>query len=302
MTVPFGNDWKPIEECDVSDKELLALYRYYLKRWHKMLLGEDIHAIWRQIAHILITDLEFRTISEAKRINNEKNRTQNEIIHRSIINGYVFSQYIRIRRITENPSRYPDKDVYSLPTIIYELNENLSVITRENYVCCTAGCYNAKNDRELIEVEESQKIFDILSKKGNKSRNRKDQIDIEFIENLKKYLSITEFHKLNEYVNKFLVHSAAPNNRAPVDLFPFQDMDKIYSNICHVTKELCEKILYCSHEFLPEWLYDPLEFIDQPIVAKDDIENIRKYWDMRLMVIKGLYTNKTENQKDNTSQ
>lgn len=283
MNQHFSNDWKPIAECDVSDKESLAVYRYFLKKWNEMLKGNDIHAISNQITKMLTADIEFRTINEAKRINNEKKREQNEIIHSFIINGFVFPQYLRIRSLTERPSGDREKAVYSLPTIINEIEENSNLITRENYVYCTTGSYNCKEDNRNLwfRIKRLHQKFDSVSMKKAKNRCKNDKINKKFFAEMKKKFEITEFHKLRKYVNKYLVHSADPKNRGAIELFPFEDMDKIYKIICSVARELGEKILNAHIDFCPEWLYDPLEYLDMPLVTRDDIDDIRSYWNSR---------------------
>lgn len=283
MTCRFGDDWKPIAECDVSDKESLSVYRYFLKKWHEMLMGDDIHAISNQITKMLTADIEFRVINEAKKINNAKTRDQNEIIHRFIINGFVFPQYLRIRSLTERPFGSKEKAVYSLPAILNKIEENLDLITRENYVYCATGSYDCKGDnRNLwVRIKRLHQKFDSVSMKKAKNRCKNDKINKKFFAEMKRKFEITEFHKLRKYVNKYLVHSADPKNRGAIELFSFKDMDKIYKIICSVARELGEKILNVHIDFCPEWLYDPLEYMDISLIARDDINNIRSYWNSR---------------------
>lgn len=287
----FGDDWKPIDKCDVTDKESFAVYRYCLKKWYDMLLGNDIHTVSNQITKMLTADLEFRTINEAKRLNNEKNRKQNEIVHRFIINGFVCPQYLRIRSLTELSTSDKRKAVYSLPRVLYEIEEKADLITRENYVCYATGSYVCARERinECFEIRRLQKKFDSLSIKKGKKRDRNDRINKKVFANLRKKLELTEIHKLRKYVNKYLAHSADPKNRGTIDLFPFRDMDKIYKNICYVAKELNEKILDCTHEFLPIWQYDPLKFLCVPVATRQDIKHIHKYWNLRMEQVRRFY-------------
>jgi hypothetical protein len=307
MKKHYGDDWKPIEECNVSDKEALAIYRYSLKNWHNILLGDDMHAISNQITKMLTADLEFRTINEAKRVNNEKERNQNEIIHRFIINGFVYPQYLRIRSLTELSASTGRRAVYSLPRIISEIEGNSDLITRENYVCYAIGSYVCKTDEtdSYLEIRRLQKKFDALATKQGKERHKNDKIGQKFFANLRKKLELGEIHKLHKYVNKYLAHSADPKNRGTIDLFPFKDLDKIYKNICYVARELGEKILDCSREFLPFWQYDPLEFMSAPIATQGDIKHIREYWNLRMEQIRRLYIGETTDslhEKDSEKQ
>lgn len=294
MRQHYGDNWKPIEECDVLDKESLAVYRYHLKNWYNILLGDDIHAISNQITKMLTADLELRTINEAKRINSEKNRNQNEIVHRLIINGFVYPQYLRIRSLTELSDGAGKKAVYSPPRIINGIERNSDIITRENYVCHAIGSYVCKRDEinNCFEIRRLQKKFDTLVIKKDTERHKTDKVNSNFFASLRKKLELTEIHKLRKYVDKYLAHSADPKNRGTIDLFPFRDMDKIYKNICYVANELNEEILDCTHEFLPFWQYDPLEFISIPIAIQEDIKHIRKYWNSRMEQIRRFYITK----------
>ncbi len=270
----------PLEKCDVSDIESLKLYREFLNDLYNKMHGDDIHAIWRQITYILTLDLEFRMINEAKRHNNIKKRNQNDILHRLIINGFVYPQYIKIGCLTEKPARNRNKAVYSLPTIIEDMEKNINIMSRENYICNEHGNYCGRGN-ELGDIERMHKNFDVLSQKNKENRSKTDLISTDYLHALKNKLGIIEIGKLNSYVKKYIKHTTDPQNRPPISLFPFKNLDAIYKNICFVFNEVDRKVLNHHHEFMPTWIYDPLEYLDISIIDKDDIIKIRKYWEKR---------------------
>ena len=59
--------WKDLVDCDVRDKEHLALFRAKLREWKKCLNDlQDPHSIFHQITTLMWDDTVWRTFNEAR--------------------------------------------------------------------------------------------------------------------------------------------------------------------------------------------------------------------------------------------
>lgn len=71
---------KDICECDVRDKESLALFRSLMCKWQEVLAGEDRHSIFNQIQDLVWDDAVYRTFNEARRISIENRENGNQLL------------------------------------------------------------------------------------------------------------------------------------------------------------------------------------------------------------------------------
>ena len=124
--------------CDVNDKDKLTLFIQKRDEWARCIIGDAPHAVNRQITHILWNDTVFRTFNEARRLTIERNSKKygfNAPLIRLLDEGFVASQAMSIRRLTDRNFREPEKAVISLVRVIDDIKENLHLVTRENYMC-----------------------------------------------------------------------------------------------------------------------------------------------------------------------
>lgn len=282
--------WRPIEKCDVSDKEALAIYRYYWRRWDEILNGDDIHAIWKQISALLAIDAEFRVINETRKINTKKRRAQNYTIHILIDKGFVAHQALTIRRITEPFEGPKRKAVYSLPRLIDEIAENQNLITRENYVCLDGSKYTEKDPPKKYLVDAKHKIFDKLSGRNHKNRSRNDIIDQKYFTHLRSKLKSSE--GVRTYANKFLAHAADPNTRKSITEISLNKLDTVYRDLIYIAKGLSGIIRYhFGYRFFPSYTFNPWKALDIPIIDSSDIDKVYNYWELRKKEIKEIEKN-----------
>ena len=72
-------------ECDVSDKELLALFRLKRDEWKRCLI-DDSYSVSQQISHLLWNDTVFRTFNEARKISLDEKKddwTNDQFIYKA---------------------------------------------------------------------------------------------------------------------------------------------------------------------------------------------------------------------------
>jgi hypothetical protein len=127
-----------ISSYDVHDQTNLALFIRKRNEWKRCIVGRENHAVQRQVIHMLWDDAVFRTFNEARRLTTERkshNYGLNGPLLRLLDKGFIVSQAMSIRRLTDRNFRDPEKAVISLVRVMDDIGENIDLITRENYLC-----------------------------------------------------------------------------------------------------------------------------------------------------------------------
>ena len=133
------HDYKySIDQCDILDKEKGEAFRLKRRQWMEWLSGKDPHTISNQIYSMLWDYALFCTVNELRRIaatEPESGVGFNGPVIRIFEAGFATTQATTIRRLIEKPKSDPKWAVISLRSILKDIEENLNLITRENYVC-----------------------------------------------------------------------------------------------------------------------------------------------------------------------
>ena len=192
-----------------------------------------------------------------------------------------------IRRLVEVSSRDPDKEVCSLRQLIGEIEENIDLYIRENYVCYDGVSYE-KEEGEYWKIsyqrDHRQTRYDILSGKDNNNRSRDDKLSSDVFAKIKKEIErdfgITK--EVRIYVNKWVAHASATWNRErhiPIlDKISLRKLDDCYKALIRIGKKielLIDELLLCS---IPTPVFDQLKNWDKPVVVSKDIVKLSKYW------------------------
>ncbi|MCJ7793619.1 hypothetical protein MUP42_01660, partial [Candidatus Bathyarchaeota archaeon] len=285
---------KDICNCDVEDKELLALFREKLKRWKTCLSDEkDCHSIENQLTNLFWDNSVYRTFNEARRLSKETNDPstglQGTIID-LLDRNFMDSQAIAIRRLTDVSSRNPDKEVYSLRRLIDEIRENANLYTRENYVCYDGISFDeAPGDDHHVRYSRCsrQTRYDYLSRKDRGSRSRDDKMSLTVFDAMKKEIE-KDFEITKEvriYVNKWVAHAAATQNRKKhvqiLDNISLHKLDECYQALMRIGNKielLIDEFLLCS---VATPVFDQLKNWDKPVVIEEDLKALREYWNKR---------------------
>ncbi len=287
---------KDICLCDVEDKEKLALFRNRISNWKKILNGKDQHSIFNQVQGIIWDDTVYRSFNEALRVSQETSApstgragTTTDLIHRS----FFISQVMALRRITDKHEYNPFRSVYSLNRLIYEIEENHPLFTRENYVCYDGSTYENKDNTTLRQeriITNRHKTFDNLSDKTENNRTRKDIIRKQIFTELKKQLKTTE--KVKKYANKYVAHASDPCNREKIAQ-SLKDLSLNHLVSCYKTIiQVSIKIGFIIDEYIvievavPQ--YDQFENWDKPILTTKDKENLHAYWLKRTELFRNM--------------
>ncbi|MEZ4819967.1 MAG: hypothetical protein R3A45_08750 [Bdellovibrionota bacterium] len=295
------------KECDVHNHDLLDEYREKRSTWIDWLHMDDPHAIWSQIYNLAWDDVFFRTINHGRLLNSRLGQNKlNSSLIRLLETGHIASQTSGIRRLVEVNKRYkPDQSILSIRRLIDELEENVDLITRENYVCYDGSPYNPtpSEDSWLIENGENNFIsrivpnegpgawlssyhrheaFDMLSIKEPSERSRTDKINTKIFSKLKEHLGRCGYMKT--FNDKFIAHASHPENRKEIP--PSQlsiTLDKLTScieAIFQVTSFIDACILWNSSVSnpVPSPQYDHLENLDWQLLLENSKDNLATFW------------------------
>lgn len=276
--------------CDVENKEQLALYRRCRERWSAWLFGEDEHSISQQITSVSWDDAIFRTLNEARRIAVQSQRGFNADLLCLLDRGFVTTQIMALRRLTDSGVRDPKKEVISLVRLLRDIGANRELLTRENYICFDGTPFQAPgtetDDLRSFMSDRMHHTFDLLSGTSPGTRSRHDRVKESIIRNVVKSLEICD--DFRDYANKFLAHAAAPSAarervreefRITLDKF-----DLAYRAVVQAASFVGLGILYeRSLEAVPPTpQYDHLEHLDQPLVLPADYDALQDFWRARV--------------------
>ena len=300
----------PIEECDILDREKGEAFRRKRQQWMEWLNGEDPHSISRQIYSMLWDHALFCTVNELRKIaatEPENGVGFNGPIIRLFDAGFVTTQATTIRRLIEKSKTNPKWAVISLRRVLKDIEENMELVTRENYVCYDGlpydydsvyqkslsslpeaksgvhvGSLPAQGPDAWLMAKRVHENLDILSQVTPKKRTREDRIKIEVLEHLE--TQIKKCQNIKKYVDKFIAHGAAPETRAGL-----ADEEKA---ITLERLETCHKIIYQVASFtsgsllwesnlggLPVPQYDHLKNFEKSWVSVKNLKKARKKWD-----------------------
>lgn len=286
----MANEMKDICECDVGDKERLAVFRQKIRTWRQQIEGKHRNAIWKQVAHLLWYDTVFRTFNEARKLSKETDDSSVGL-PRTIIElfdeGFVAYQVMAIRRLSDPYRHDPQRRVYSLRSLVQDIEAHIGLYTRENYVCYDGLPYKAPDDeKEHQEWSWRQDCYDRLSGKKRFERARADRIAEEVWDRIKEGLDkeFEPFKGFREYANKYLAHASDPERRKKrkkIDRefrITLQTLDKCYQAIGNIGKKielLTGENLLCQ---VPTPQFDQLKNWDKRIIRTEDRSSLYEYW------------------------
>ena len=279
-------------DCDVQNKEALAIFRVKRVNWNNWLF-EDSLSISNQIRYMLWKDAIFRTFNEARRmtINRESESLgfNGSLLH-LLDEGFLVSQVMAIRRLTDRNFYDPKKGVLSVPRLIDDILSNIDIFTRENYVSYDGSKYEGLSIEtdgidKWIPWKKKHENFDTLSNVSPQNRSRTDRVNKYVFIKLNKELKICE--NLRTYANKFIAHASDPIGRLKLTenqkKVTLNKLDQCYKTIIRVSSFIGVIVLY-EHELgrVPTPQYNHLENIEKPMISQDDLENLHNYWHKRV--------------------
>lgn len=279
-----------VDACDVEDKEALASFRACRKRWYEWLIGDDEHSISTQITTMIWDDAIFRTLNEARRFSLEHSSPQkglNADLLDLLDRGFVTSQVMALRRLTDPGFHDPRKGVVSLTRLLADIEANLHLVTRENYICFDGMPFEAPSPKEVRNImrDRMQLTFDSLSGKSPTCRSRQDVVRRSTIRQISQSLEICG--ELREYANKFIAHAAEPSevrHRVREETrITLEKFDLAYRVVVRAGSFVGLGILF-EHNLgeVPTPQYSHLENLDKPMVLPQEMDALDAFWQKRV--------------------
>jgi hypothetical protein len=291
-----------LDKCDVVDKTKAVSFREKREQWEFWFSGNDSHSIWNQISTLLWNHALFCTINELRKIAAQDSNAGiafNSSVMDMFDAGYVTRQTLAIRRLTEKPQDDPNRAVISLRRILFDIRENLSLITRENYVaydgfpydpqpCYVSGWIASSGDKAWLTSKLLHDNFDRLSGVASSTRNRNDLINGRWINYLDGKLKICD--DIKTYVDKFVAHGSDPETRSGLSddqlTITLDRLEKCYQAICQVAAFIYGPFLWiASVRALPTPQYNHLEHLDKPWINSDQVDKVHDLWWEQVKII-----------------
>lgn len=303
-----------LKDCDASvDIKGLEKFRVWYAEIMNMLVDDEL-SITNQIYKLTWETSTFHLVQESWNLTSQDPdnfAAQNSLINEMLQNGYVSSQILGVRRLTEKNAKDKNKHVNSVPHLLDKLEEALPFLTRENFVCYDGLPYDyeaaKKKDREesyKIAIakggiytawkpmagpaawstsERMHEIFDFLSGVAPDKRSRGDTIRPDYTKSIRQhYDSISgKVDNLSVQADKFIAHAATEFSRqaksASFSGFSFDDLDEIHKAIFMVINA----VAYVVNEFFPPYIiaqYGICERLNKPWVRPEDISKLDEKW------------------------
>ena len=254
--------------------------------WRECLKGDDENSVFQQI-YVMIWDAAiFRFILESRQTQikkNPENPPLNVSFHSFLDRNFFQAQAASIRRLADK-SKYGltgIKGIYSLYSLIEDINTRRSELTRESFF--RLRCIPSEFDWET--TTEAHVTFDRLC--GILARNRKPQdvIAEKVFTRLKDKLDMC--HDVTKYVDKYIAHSATPESRA------IENTDSTQITLKHIwdahqiiyeVAEYLSGVLYSEGHFPLAWKSPSLfDNWDVPLLEHQDIDRLeviyKQYWE-----------------------
>jgi hypothetical protein len=309
----MANEYRyQLADCDVLDRGALERYRAKRDGWMRELSGDPEHSVYRQITSMLWNDRVFRTVNDARRLAHERggrSSALNSPIARFIDQGYVATQALAIRRLTEtNTSKKPDRQVISLRMLVEDIAAHRGMITREMYVCHDGLPFDYGPARERFYRDIAAKEagwsgflpthgpeaydtsvmahaeFDRLSGVSPDARARADLIHPSVFDRLRAHIDGSGHAAFKTFADKYIAHAGDERSRLLADeakkTFTFDRLAACQRAICEVADFIYGPILYYgAHGLLPTPQFNQFEGLDQPWCDPQDLDALDAFWD-----------------------
>jgi hypothetical protein len=274
----------PIDQCEVDDKAALARSRQKRERWQRWLHSDPNHAIWNQIASMLLQDLTFRALAAAADADPESG-LHSPIIRRGLTLGYAATQGLAVRRLVDLT-----KGVISLRRLNIEIKNSRELLTREIFVAGFGVPYDPElaHERYLATLTPRSsgiswlpptgptafvpsmglhERFDHLSGVTPDRRARNDRIQQRIFERIDAWLTGPEISAVKDWSDNTLAHASdQPQNLS--SLAPtFATIATAHRHIVRATVALSTYVLHgpAMGEVVPVLQYNQFLRFDRVI-------------------------------------
>jgi len=283
--------------------------------WLECLCGEDKHSISNQLYN-LSWDLNIYLILNESRRYASKTETgelkQNSMLHNYLDRMFVENSLLKIRRLTDdyklNSESKTDKknsDVYSIISLLNDIINQSELFTRENVflienleydisklenikkqkienrILKGKGFYWDTIENHPLENKERHKSLDFLFKTNSENRKKSDKYEKVLITEIRDKIK-DKVANVKIFADKLIVHSSTPESRSiKINEVSIQEIVNIYILLANVANFIRVYILNektIDNLVSPNLHFNIFEYLDEPIVQIENIENLSKKW------------------------
>ncbi|MFC1783586.1 hypothetical protein ACFL02_08375 [Planctomycetota bacterium] len=277
--------------------------------WIACFSSQDRNSIIQQIYSMIWDAAVFNVINEAWKYAREAEEGEPEInwmAHRLIIECFLRSQAVAIRRFIDTYGIEGKKGVYSLFSLIEDMEQNTHLLKRQHFFPVENLSYDPEPVQESYEkyvkeqeeagktaygipaeldvslIYERHEQIDKLAGVDKDHRLPDDTVRTDCFKRLKQKL-VTDCEKIKDYVDKYIAHAATPWSRDQVNADDIQlnleQLRKAHETICKIANFLDLYLLSgSSHYFLPLPHYEQLKYIDRPLITEKNIQHLHDVW------------------------
>jgi hypothetical protein len=283
------------------------------RKWLEVLGGNDQHSIGRQLAQIAWDFASFAVVNEARRLaapHPSAAAPLNGLLHELLDRGFFTSQLLAIRRLADS-EQYPlegNRATWSVTALLADMAKDRNLLTRKAIFeaeglqydhkvveakwaeWCNSAPQGPRRVARMVPPELNYHLIvmrhrDVSRLAGIASAEIKDDdaVKAEVFDDLAAKVK-TSSSKVNEHVNKYLAHAAAPGDRVSIDPeaagVTLNLLKESHKCFCQVASFLSIFVLGDAHpNFLPVPQYNLYEYIERPLVDSSHVGLLKKAWD-----------------------
>lgn len=289
-----------LKQCEVPPERRSRLESFRSKRqhWVNWLDEDEHHAIWTTLSSMVWSDVSFRTLAQLA-TDNDKSSLGNSLIAEQLINGYVATQVLAIRRLVDD-----GRNNISLRRLLMDIRSNWSLFTRENFVCYDGLPYDyeavahehmvASIGRGAFWVATSgpeaygtssmaHAQFDRLCGTDPAKRKREDTLPRSLLATIEGWLDASDADEIAKWSHTYLAHAGNVENRARIAaaLITNNKITQAIKALARVAEAISAYVLYSGgrlNGLMPTAQFDQFENLDKPVLAHTAFDQAHSLW------------------------
>lgn len=261
--------------------------------------SDDNNCILKQVQYMLYDTLIYKTILQARLMASKDEvgvRKVNGAMHWLLDKCFFTNQLMIIRRLTDSKGT----DVRSIYRLLQSMQENLSLLTRENYFSVhkeyeydysetkrkceeyereqekaikfeKAHFYFIPDELDWERSERMHRVFDVLSQTDSSDRKTSDKIARSIFQELLSKLKSCK--SLRDHVDTFVAHTLDDKKRKELGdeaRITYEQLWKAQETICSITHFISLYLLNrVEYDLLPMPHPSLLKYLELPLISND---------------------------------